>query len=196
MICKHEYPLEHFKNKLICPECKQVVDEIVMEPRRNRPKTTQIVIDEFTKLLDSQDDKGLMKYGTSIDSAELDENGEPYDWPLMAMEELADFSKYQVKEIKRLENRVKRLQSELEKTMHTIFENCNLRKQIVFYEELFSQQETIIQKLKQKDALKHDCRANIRIIWGKGTNTIAKVICNECGDVLNVYEGEEREGGL
>jgi hypothetical protein len=73
----------------------------------NRPKTTQAVIDGFAKLLDAQDDKGIKKYGTTIDEAEVDENGEPYDWRLMAMEELCDYSKYQVKEIVRLENLVK-----------------------------------------------------------------------------------------
>jgi hypothetical protein len=74
----------------------------------NRPKTTQAVIDGFSKLLDAQDDKGIKKYGTTIDEAEIDEEtGEPWDWRLMAMEELCDYSKYQVKEIKRLENLVK-----------------------------------------------------------------------------------------
>jgi predicted nucleic acid-binding Zn-ribbon protein len=124
----------------------------------NRPKTTQAVIDGFSKLLDAQDDKGIKKYSTTIDEAVLDENGEPYDWRLMAMEELADFSKYQVKEIRRLEGLVnevtdfadkkieeldnarqgcekyrkdnKQLKEELEKRNYAIIENCDLRVEI------------------------------------------------------------------
>jgi chromosome segregation ATPase len=68
-----------------------------------RPKTTQAVIDGFSKLLDAQDDKGIKKYGTTIDEAEDAE----YDWRIMALEETADLQKYLVKEIKRLENSVK-----------------------------------------------------------------------------------------
>jgi chromosome segregation ATPase len=92
----------------------------------NRPKTTQTVIDGFAKLLDAQDDKGIKKYGTTIDEAE-DKN---YDWRLMAMEELADFSKYQVKEIMKLEKIINELTEELEKRGHAISENCDLRIEI------------------------------------------------------------------
>jgi chromosome segregation ATPase len=63
-----------------------------------RPKTTQAVIDGFSKLLDAQDNKGIKKYGTTIDEAE-DKN---YDWRIMALEETADLQKYLVKEINKL----------------------------------------------------------------------------------------------
>jgi hypothetical protein len=65
----------------------------------DRPKISQIVIDEFTKLIDSQDVKGLEKYNTSIDEAP----DEIYDWKLMALEESADLQKYLLKRIAELE---------------------------------------------------------------------------------------------
>jgi integrase len=68
-----------------------------------RPEVTQRVIDGFAAILDSQDQKGIEKYGRTIDQAE----DKDYDWKLMGLEELADYSKYQVKEIMRLEGLVK-----------------------------------------------------------------------------------------
>jgi uncharacterized coiled-coil DUF342 family protein len=107
-----------------------------------------MVIDEFTKVLDAQDDKGMAKYGVSIDEAQVDENGDPYNWPLMAMEELADFSKYQVKEILRLKNTVKQVSSalnhwmqrvnELEKERNEAREGCEkLRKEAKEWKEAY-----------------------------------------------------------
>lgn len=64
-----------------------------------RPKTSQMVIDEFAKIIDSQDVKGFEKYQTSIDNAK----DEDYDWKLMALEETADLQKYLVKEIQKLQ---------------------------------------------------------------------------------------------
>jgi hypothetical protein len=60
-----------------------------------RPKTSQFVIDEFAKIIDSQDDKGFEKYGKSIDDA----NDSDYNWELMALEETADLQKYLVRRI-------------------------------------------------------------------------------------------------
>lgn len=65
----------------------------------NRPVTSQIVINEFAKIVDSQDLKGYQKYGESIDEAA----DEKYDWKLMALEESADLQKYLVKRIAELE---------------------------------------------------------------------------------------------
>jgi hypothetical protein len=64
-----------------------------------RPKTSQMVIDEFTKIVDYQDVKGFEKYGKSIDEA----NDDDYSWPIMALEEAADLQKYLVKEIQKLQ---------------------------------------------------------------------------------------------
>jgi hypothetical protein len=64
-----------------------------------RPQVSQIVIDEFTKLIDSQDVKGFAKYNETIDDAP----DEKYDWKLMALEESADLQKYLVKRIAELE---------------------------------------------------------------------------------------------
>jgi hypothetical protein len=64
-----------------------------------RPTVSQIVIDEFTKLVDSQDVKGIAKYHETIDDAQ----DEKYDWKLMALEEGADLQKYLIKRILELE---------------------------------------------------------------------------------------------
>ena len=67
--------------------------------QKSRPQTSQAVIDGFTRIIDSQDEKGLAKYGRDIDDAK----DKDWDWKLMALEEAADYSKYLIKEIKRLE---------------------------------------------------------------------------------------------
>ncbi|WML38682.1 hypothetical protein RCG19_15955 [Neobacillus sp. OS1-2] len=64
----------------------------------SRPEISQIVIDEFTRIIDSQDGKGFTKYGKSIDDA-IDSD---YNWELMALEETADLQKYLVRRIKEL----------------------------------------------------------------------------------------------
>jgi hypothetical protein len=40
-----------------------------METNRTRPVVSQIVIDEYSKVVDSQDDKGIEKYNRTIDDA-------------------------------------------------------------------------------------------------------------------------------
>jgi hypothetical protein len=67
-----------------------------------RPKTSQMVIDEFTNIIDSQDNKGFAKYGKSIDEAD----DTKYNWELMALEETADLQKYLVRRIKQLEKQL------------------------------------------------------------------------------------------
>lgn len=69
------------------------------EQNSNRPKISQEVIDGLTSIIDAQDGKGIAKYGRTIDDADDDD----YSWPIMALEEMADYSKYLVREIKRLE---------------------------------------------------------------------------------------------
>jgi hypothetical protein len=65
-----------------------------------RPAVSQFVINEFTKVVDSQDVKGINKYNKTIDEA----NNADYSWLEMAGEELADMFKYFVKEIIRLKS--------------------------------------------------------------------------------------------
>jgi 3-dehydroquinate synthase class II len=60
-----------------------------------RPLVTQKIIE----IMDKQNEKGLRKYGTTIDEVKDEE----FDWRLMAMEELIDLAQYQQKEIVRLE---------------------------------------------------------------------------------------------
>jgi hypothetical protein len=98
-----------------------------------RPKISQIVIDEFSKVIDSQDNKGMEKYGVSIDDAE----DASYNWPMMAMEELADFSKYQVKEILKLQKNNAVL----------IEENMNLR---IEAEEISNESAVMIEQLQKE----------------------------------------------
>jgi len=64
-----------------------------------------MVIDEFSKIIDMQDHKGIDKYGRTIDEAKDSD----YDWKLMALEETADLQKYLVKRIKELEKENARL---------------------------------------------------------------------------------------
>jgi hypothetical protein len=75
-----------------------------------RPETTQAVIDAFSKILDSQDQKGIKKYGTTIDEAK----NSVYDWNLMALEECADCFKYLIKENIRLKMENQKLHEENE----------------------------------------------------------------------------------
>lgn len=77
------YPLE---------TCEEVTEETKFE----RPETTQNVLNVIATILDAQDQKGIEKYGVTIDDAS------DYDWNIMAMEEMADGLKYLVKENKRL----------------------------------------------------------------------------------------------
>ncbi|WP_090738453.1 hypothetical protein [Paenibacillus sp. Mc5Re-14] len=60
-----------------------------------RPEVTRRIIE----LLDKQNEKGLKKYGTTIDQV----SDMAYDWKLMALEEAIDLIQYQQKEIMRLE---------------------------------------------------------------------------------------------
>lgn len=75
---------------------------------KQRPRISQTVIDEFTKLIDSQDEKGIKKYGTTIDEAA----DKDYNWQLMALEEAADLQKYLVKKIVELQLKVAGLKSQ------------------------------------------------------------------------------------
>ncbi|WP_328800305.1 hypothetical protein T3H97_16490 [Paenibacillus sp. LX16] len=60
-----------------------------------RPEVTQRIIE----LLDKQNEKGLKKYGTTIDQV----SDQSYDWRLMALEEATDLIQYLQKEVMRLE---------------------------------------------------------------------------------------------
>ncbi|MDR6776303.1 hypothetical protein J2W98_000550 [Paenibacillus peoriae] len=60
-----------------------------------RPEVTQRIIE----LLDKQNEKGLKKYGITIDQV----SDMSYDWRLMALEEATDLIQYLQKEVIRLE---------------------------------------------------------------------------------------------
>ncbi|MDY8095835.1 hypothetical protein UY456_22980 [Paenibacillus polymyxa] len=60
-----------------------------------RPEVTKRIIE----LLDKQNEKGLKKYGTTIDQV----SDMAYDWKLMALEEATDLIQYLQKEVMRLE---------------------------------------------------------------------------------------------
>lgn len=69
-------------------------------------------------ILDRQEKKGFATYGRSLENAHFDENGEPYDWNLMALEELVDALQYMIKENLALEH-------EIEEAHHIISELDN-----------------------------------------------------------------------
>ncbi|WP_409297720.1 hypothetical protein V1498_06725 [Peribacillus sp. SCS-26] len=77
---------------------------------KGRPFVSQMVIDEFAKVIDLQDSKGYLKYGKTIDDALHTD----WNWPLMALEEAADLQKYLVKEIVRLKQENQQLVQENE----------------------------------------------------------------------------------
>lgn len=49
-------------------------------------------------LLDAQERKGIATYGKTLEDAETDEDGVPYDWNAMALEELVDALQYMIKQ--------------------------------------------------------------------------------------------------
>lgn len=100
----------------------------------NRPATSQTVIDEFTKIIDSQDGKGFAKYGKSIDEA-IDKD---YNWELMALEETADLQKYLVRRIKELEKEKEQWKElfYLLKSDHELLENWQTNEWMVKAREL------------------------------------------------------------
>jgi site-specific DNA-adenine methylase len=59
---------------------------------------TRSVLEVIANLMDKQDQKGLTKYGKTLDKVNLDD----YDWNQMAMEEMADCIKYLMMENFRL----------------------------------------------------------------------------------------------
>lgn len=101
-----------------------------------RPLVSQTVISEFARIIDAQDEKGIKKYGTTIDEARDSE----YDWKLMALEETADLQKYLVKRIKELEKENRNLRDQVfelkkktslkvyAKNLELIKENAMLKK--------------------------------------------------------------------
>lgn len=63
-----------------------------------RTEISEMVLGVIATVLDSQDEKGIEKYGKSLDAVSLDS----YDWREMALEELADCIKYLLMENMRL----------------------------------------------------------------------------------------------
>jgi predicted nuclease with TOPRIM domain len=118
-----------------------------------RPIVSQIVIDEFTKIIDSQDTKGLEKYGTTIDQAA----NAHYNWELMALEETADLQKYLVKRIMQLSSELTKAKErikELEEKTATVFEDenqLNYKKKLAEFMQQINPKPTIeqIEKIKQ-----------------------------------------------
>jgi hypothetical protein len=81
-----------------------------------RPLISQIVINEFAKIIDSQDEKGFKKYGTTIDQAE----NKNYNWEIMALEETADLQKYLVRKILEVSGELVKAKAEIRKLEHEI----------------------------------------------------------------------------
>lgn len=81
-----------------------------------RPLTSQIVIDNFIDIIDSQDKKGFEKYGKSIDEA----SNQDYNWELMALEETADLQKYLVRRIMQVTGELIKAKEEISKQQQKI----------------------------------------------------------------------------
>jgi hypothetical protein len=81
-----------------------------------RPMTSQIVIDHFISIIDSQDKKGFEKYGKSIDEA----LNQDYNWELMALEETADLQKYLVRRIMEITGELIKAKVEISKQQKEI----------------------------------------------------------------------------
>jgi hypothetical protein len=51
------------------------------------------------RILDAQEKKGIETYGETLEDADIDpKTGNPYNWDLMALEELIDALQYQIKQ--------------------------------------------------------------------------------------------------
>jgi regulator of replication initiation timing len=110
-----------------------------------RPKTSQFVINEFAKIIDSQDEKGYEKYGKSIDEA-IDAD---YNWELMALEETADLQKYLVRRI-----------AELKKDNHLLkIENQYLSERL---EKAGQEIESYIDDLEQMEGMLSQANQEIK----------------------------------
>lgn len=79
--------------------------------RSTRPVITQGIIDIIAGRLDRQNEKGMNKYGVSIDEVTVDVDGVPYDWRDMALEELVDCIQYLMKENVKLNMEIRELKT-------------------------------------------------------------------------------------
>lgn len=68
------------------------------------------LMNKIGKQIDAQTDKGVQKYGQSLDACAFDE----YDWLEMANQELIDLAQYQQKEIRKLNKDKRKLEARLE----------------------------------------------------------------------------------
>lgn len=73
-----------------------------MAKTTNLPVTSQMVVEMIETHLQEQCDKGIHKYGQTIDQAK----DQDYNWQGMAMEELIDGIQYLMKENKRLNDEI------------------------------------------------------------------------------------------
>jgi hypothetical protein len=113
----------------------------------NRPAVSQMVINEFTKIVDSQDAKGIEKYNKTIDEA----NNSDYNWEIMALEETADLQKYLVKQIIKLKAELHVLKC---KSWFKVYEeNIKLAQEI----------ESLKEAAKQKERIEHlECLLSVK----------------------------------
>lgn len=71
----------------------------------------EAVLSTVSKALDAQTEKGITKYGQSLDDISVD----AYDWNQMAAEEMIDGMQYQQMEIKKLKYMNRVLEAENQK---------------------------------------------------------------------------------
>jgi hypothetical protein len=121
------------------------------------------VREKLIELLDRQTEKGLKKYGTTIDEAYVDENGDEYDWGMMIAEELIDGIQYSIKKVEELEREI---------NTYKMAEKLNKAQ----YDKLFKEHEEL---RKRYDMLKwsqeqftEDLTKLVRSLEGRGSNGI------------------------
>ncbi len=75
----------------------------------NKTTIKDELINMFTRQLESQTEKGVRKYGHTLDDCPY----ALYDWQLMALEEATDLIQYQQKEIRRLHDVIRVLEEKV-----------------------------------------------------------------------------------
>ena len=79
-----------------------------------QPTITQKVLTSLKKVLEEQDEKGIIKYGVPLDSTYN------YDWGRMADEEMADYLKYRECERQEKERTVRLLETAIKEQDFTL----------------------------------------------------------------------------
>jgi hypothetical protein len=84
------------------------------------------------ELLDAQERKGIQTYGKTLEDAHYDDDGVPYDWNTMALEELVDALQYQIKQNLFLEHENEQAHQIIAELEHDL-DNCDHQVREMLY---------------------------------------------------------------